>query len=31
MEADIIKMLNFELIVNSTYKFFEPLAKIIGL
>ena len=30
-EADIIKERNFELIVNSSYKFFEPLAKIIGL
>jgi cyclin B len=30
-EADIIKELNFELIVNSAYKFFEPLARIIGL
>jgi len=31
MEADIIKQLNFELISNSSYKFFEPLTKVIGL
>lgn len=31
MEADIIKELNFELIVNSSYKFFEPLSRVIGL
>jgi len=31
MEADIIKQLNFELIINSSYKFFEPLTKVIGL
>ncbi len=30
-EAEIIKELNFELIVNSSYKFFEPLSKVIGL
>jgi cyclin B len=30
-EADIIKELNFDLLINSTYKFFEPLSKIIGL
>lgn len=30
-EADIIKELNFELIINSSYKFFEPLCKVIGL
>lgn len=30
-EADIIKELNFELIVNSSYKYFEPLCKVIGL
>jgi hypothetical protein len=31
METDIIKELNFELIINSSYKFFEPLSKIVGL
>jgi G2/mitotic-specific cyclin 3/4 len=31
MEADIIKTFNFELIVNSSFKFFSPLAKIAGL
>ena len=31
MEADIIKQLNFQLISNSSYKFFEPLTKVIGL
>ena len=31
MEASIIKHLNFELIINSAYKFFEPLCKVIGL
>lgn len=30
-EADIIKELNFNLIVNNVYKFFEPLCKIVGL
>ena len=30
-EADIIKELNFELIVNSSFKFFEPLSRVIGL
>ena len=30
-EADIIRELNFELIINSSYKFFEPLCRVIGL
>lgn len=31
MEADIIKQLDFDLIVDSTYKFFSPLAKLAKL
>ncbi len=31
MEAEMLHAFNFELIVNSAYKFFEPLAKIAGL
>lgn len=30
-EADIVKELNFSLIVNSAFRFFEPLSKVIGL
>lgn len=28
MEAEIIELLNFDLIMETSYKFFEPLAKI---
>lgn len=30
-EADMLHTFNFNLIVNSSYKFYEPLAKIAGL
>ena len=30
-EAEILRELNFDLIVNSSFKFFEPLCKVIGL
>ena len=30
-EADIIKVLDFKLISNSAYRFFEPYSKVIGL
>lgn len=28
MEADMLNTFNFELIANTSYKFFEPLAKV---
>lgn len=31
MEADIVKELKFNLIVNSTFRFFEPYCEAIGL
>ena len=31
MEADMVNVFGFDLIVNSSYKFYEPLAKIAGL
>lgn len=30
-EADIIKALNFKLVSNSVYRFFEPYCKVVGL
>jgi len=30
-EADMIELFNFKLIINNTYKFFEPFAKVIKL
>lgn len=31
MEADMLNVFGFDLIINSTYKFYEPLAKVAGL
>jgi hypothetical protein len=31
MEGEIVHALGFQLIIDSSFKFFEPLAKIIGL
>ena len=30
-EAEIIEMLNFSLMVNNSYKFLEPLCKVVGM
>jgi hypothetical protein len=31
MEADMLSVFGFDLIVNSSYKFYEPLAKLAAL
>jgi len=31
METDMLNVLNFELIANTSYKFFEPLSRVAGL